>query len=143
MEKLLRLLTNNNNSLDFSNISSSNLNETNRRNTPFVCHVPTAYSCSIAAASTQQPNNIGLQNSDSPLTQCIWTFFWIAVLIFIAYPLGFLAGQLYLLISPLTSIDFCNRIHLGKLSSSLLWTMHLPLICSQNMITAKALINSI
>ncbi|XP_027199301.1 uncharacterized protein LOC113793458 [Dermatophagoides pteronyssinus] len=130
---------------DFSNISSSiNLNETNRRNTPFVCHIPTPYSCSIAAASSShQRNNIGLQNSDSPLTQCVWTFFWLAVLIFIGYPLGFFAGQLYLLISPLTSIDFCNRIHLGKLSSSLLWTMHLPLICSQNMIAAKALIDSI
>nr|XP_046911437.1 uncharacterized protein LOC124492560 [Dermatophagoides farinae] len=128
---------------DFSNISA-NANETNRRNTPFVCHIPTPNNCSLAASSSgHQRNNIGLQNSDSPLTQCVWTFFWLAVLIFIAYPLGLIAGQFYLLISPLTNIDCCNRIHMGKLSSSLLWTMHLPLICSQNMITAKAMIDTI
>ncbi|CAG2175015.1 unnamed protein product [Oppiella nova] len=31
----------------------------------------------------------------SPLTQCVWTFFWLAVMLFIALPIGLISCQLY------------------------------------------------
>lgn len=80
------------------------------------------------------PNSI----SSSPLTQCFWTFFWLTVLLTVAYPIGLLSGQLYLLLSPLSAISQCRP--LSVLLSVLLQGLHLPLHCTNKMAVAKPLI---
>src|SRR6266542_4153638 len=39
-----------------------------------------------------------------PLTQCIATFYWLGILIFLAYPIGFVALVLFILLSPIAAI---------------------------------------
>ena len=73
----------------------------------------------------------------SPLTQCFWTFFWLAVMLFIAFPIGLFSCQLYVLLSPLSAICSC----FSKVTDLLLRLAHLPLGCAHNMVQAKPLLS--
>ncbi|KAI7690071.1 hypothetical protein SSS_03097 [Sarcoptes scabiei] len=117
------------------------------RHYPFVYHIPTPTYCTMmmSRSSTNAQNRTRPnKNPASPLTQCFWTFFWLALLLLVAYPFGFIAGQLFILFSPLTSIEFFRKKSwIQHFSQTLLWTLHLPLYCTNNMIIAKALIETI
>src|SRR6218665_593936 len=76
----------------------------------------------------------------SPLTQCFWTFFWLALLLLISYPVGLVAAQLYLIVSPILEVSGNPRWAQQGVAEPLLKAMHLPLICARNMTTAKPLI---
>ncbi len=97
----------------------------NRRN-PY--HYPQLYS---PQNSAQVPQG----HLSSPLTQCFWTFFWLAILIFIAYPIGFCTCQLYVILSPFSAFSSC----FSKFTDFLLRLAHMPLGCTHNMIQAKPL----
>ena len=102
-----------------------------RRN-PFAYHIPSPTNCSLYHNGNSVPNS-----QSSPLTQCVWTFFWLAVLIAVAYPMGLLSGQLYILLSPLSAVFTCKP--LAVILELLLQGLHMPLVCTNNMAVAKPL----
>ena len=97
----------------------------NRRNAYHIPHQPTCSGAAIPAG--QMP---------SPLTQCVWTFFWLAVLLFIALPIGVFSCQVYVVLSPISAFISC----FSKLTDFLLRLAHMPLGCTHNMISAKPLL---
>ena len=105
----------------------SELGADSRRN-PFSYHVPTPTNCSLVHSP----------HTSSPLTQCVWTFFWLAVLLFVAYPVGFLSGQVYVLLSALSALSCCEI--LNPVLTLLLQGLHMPLVATQNMAVAKPLV---
>ncbi|RWS31618.1 hypothetical protein B4U80_08742 [Leptotrombidium deliense] len=72
----------------------------------------------------------------SPLTQCIWTFFWLALLICVAYPVGVFACELYVFFSPLCVL--CPKLE--SFVNFFFKASQLPSICTRNMINAKPVI---
>ena len=68
-----------------------------------------------------------------PLTQCIATFYWLAVLIFISLPISLVAIILFIIISPLAvCVSFFALIN-----EFLLKIAHFPTLCAKNLIQAK------
>jgi len=72
----------------------------------------------------------------SPLTQCIWTFFWLGVLLCVGYPIGLCACELYIFLSPFSAI--CPKF--ASVTDFFFKVSQFPSLCAKNMIEAKALI---
>ncbi|CAG2121407.1 unnamed protein product [Medioppia subpectinata] len=85
--------------------------------------------------SSHQTVSTGPAQLSSPLTQCFWTFFWLAIMLFIAIPIGLISCQLYVLLSPISAFITC----FAKVTDFLLRLSHMPLGCAQNMVNAKPL----
>ncbi|RWS14931.1 hypothetical protein B4U79_15142 [Dinothrombium tinctorium] len=88
---------------------------------------------STTNASHLQPSAAVQQ---SPLTDCIWTFFWLGILIFIGYPIGLCACELYVIFSPFCVL--CPKLE--SFANFLFKISQLPSLCTRNMINAKAII---
>ena len=83
--------------------------------------------------------SVGQHHSSSdvasdPLTQCIATFYWLAVLVFVSYPVALVAIIVFIFVSPLASLSSrfvaCNEF--------LLKVAHFPAQCTKNLIRAKS-----
>lgn len=70
----------------------------------------------------------------STCTQVVWIFFWLLILLLVAYPIALIAGLLYALLSPLSLIK-CSR----PLTDLLLGALNLPLTCVRNLAEARQL----
>lgn len=80
-----------------------------------------------------QNNPISDQASD-PLTQCIATFYWLGILIFVSYPVSLVALIIFIFVSPLAAL-FPSLVVLNEF---LLKIAHLPSLCAKNLIRAKS-----
>lgn len=69
-----------------------------------------------------------------PLTQCIATFYWLAVLLFLAYPISLLSVIIFILVSPLAAFSSCFVV----CNEFLLKVAHFPAQCAKNLIRAKS-----
>lgn len=81
-----------------------------------------------------QQNNQGEGLASDPLTQCIATFYWLGVLIFISYPISLVALIIFIIVSPLAAL-FPKLIILNEF---LLKIAHFPSLCAKNLIRAKS-----
>ncbi|XP_053213346.1 uncharacterized protein LOC128396763 [Panonychus citri] len=88
-----------------------------------------------SGASISGSSPAGLQSS--PLTQCIWTFFWLGVLCCIAFPVALAACELYILLSPISA--FCEKFN--RVTDFLFKVSQFPSLCARNMIEARPAIN--
>lgn len=114
-------------------------NPSNHRNSSLTnCGLHHTSTNTITGGNAASHHHHQYQNS-SPLSMCIWTFFWLAMLIFVAYPIGLISGQLYILISPISTVQCFHQL-LQPLLTTLLNGLHLPLMCTDYMIMAKPLI---
>nr|ABR21046.1 venom toxin-like peptide-6 [Mesobuthus eupeus] len=69
------------------------------------------------------------------MRKCLWTIFWIVVLIFVAYPIAFFFAEFYVLLCPLQGCcDGCTG-----LVEFLLKLTQLPLACARNAASGKSL----
>lgn len=72
--------------------------------------------------------------AEDPLTQCIATFYWLGILVLVAYPVSLIALVIFILVSPLAAI-FPKLIILNEF---LLKVAHFPSLCAKNLIRAKS-----
>lgn len=71
--------------------------------------------------------------ASDPLTQCVATFYWLAILIFISIPVSLLAIVFYVIVSPLaTCFSLCLVVN-----DFLLKVAHFPTLCAKNLVQAK------
>uniref|UniRef100_T1KBH8 Uncharacterized protein n=1 Tax=Tetranychus urticae TaxID=32264 RepID=T1KBH8_TETUR len=102
------------------------------RGNPF--QLPQHYN-QTTGASISGASPAGLQSS--PLTQCVWTFFWLGVLCCVAFPVALFACELYVLLSPISVI--CEKFN--RITDFLFKVAQFPSLCARNMIEAKPMIN--
>lgn len=83
--------------------------------------------------SVGQHHNTSDTASD-PLTQCIANFYWLAILIFLAYPIALLSIVVFIFVSPLAAFSPCFVVA----NEFLLKVAHFPAQCAKNLIRAKS-----
>lgn len=72
--------------------------------------------------------------ASDPLTQCIANFYWLAILIFVAYPVALLSIVIFIFISPLAAFSPCFVAG----NEFFLKVAHFPAQCAKNVIRAKS-----